>query len=486
MTPLSRDHGRIHFVGIGGIGMSGIAEVLYHLGYPISGSDQVMSPNLQRLRKTGIDVAIGHDSQHIIDAKAVVVSSAISTDNPEVKAASQSGIEVIQRADMLAELMRLKKGIAIGGSHGKTTTTSMAAAILDHAGWDPTVIIGGIVNALKSNARLGRGEWMVAEADESDGTFERIPAFITAITNIDDEHIDHYGDTQALFQAFQRFVDNTSDEGFCVVCTNSEKSRALVDQCDRERLILCGTDEDVDVRAVDSKTGDGRISFGIDIRKSHRKSWSKISSTPRFTVPMIGHHNMENALVAISIALGVDIPCAVIAEALFSFSGVRRRATLAGTTARGMRVIDDYAHHPTEIAAALQAQREDMTSGRLIAVFQPHRYSRVQSLFSRFCRCFEHADDVIVADIYAAGEKPLRGISRDALVAGIRDQGHESVFALPDHAHLAHLVADMASAENRVICLGAGDSTLWAYALAGEVDALDPKSVDESVAGGVS
>ncbi len=475
MKPFPLDTGRIHFVGIGGIGMSGIAEILHQLGCRVSGSDRSRNANVIRLQGQGIKIAIGHSIDGVTDGADVgvlVVSSAIDRHNPEVVWARESHIPVIRRADMLAELMRLKNGIAVGGAHGKTTTTSMIAAILDHAGFDPTVIIGGIINALKSNARLGQGAWMVAEADESDGTFERIPATITALTNMDDEHVDHYGDEASLHKAFQRFVSNIPFYGFCAACIDCERVQKLVGDLSETRLVTCGVNPQADIGAVDVRHHQGRIDFTLKIRRLPGRN--KHNDTHPIRLPMIGQHNLENALVAIAVACGIGVELDCIAAALASFSGVSRRATVIGTSQSGITVMDDYAHHPTEIMKTLAGLRKDTDKGRLIGVFQPHRYSRLGHLFSRFCTCFNDADCVIVSDIYAAGEDPVDGLSRDIIVRAIREHGHRHVIGLESPDRLAAEIAKIGRKGDRVVCMGAGDITLWARGLVQALDGLAP------------
>jgi UDP-N-acetylmuramate--alanine ligase len=463
---LPRDIGPVHFIGIGGIGMSGIAEVLANLGYAVQGSDQAESANVKRLREKGIKIAIGHEAGHLDGAAVVVISSAIRADNPELAAARAQRLPVVRRAEMLAELMRLKSCIAIGGTHGKTTTTSMVAALLDAAGFDPTVINGGIINAYGTNARLGGGDWMVVEADESDGTFLKLPADVAVVTNVDPEHLDHFKNFEAVQEAFRAFVENVPFYGFSVMCTDHPVVQSLVGRIEDRRVVTYGENPQADVRLLDVSHAGGTSLFTVALRDRASQSVHEIQ---KIALPMPGRHNALNATAAIAVAheLGVDVHR--IKEALGNFGGVRRRFTRTGTW-NGVIVVDDYAHHPVEIAAVLKAARES-TNGRIIAVVQPHRYTRLQSLFEEFCTCFNDADAVVVADVYAAGEAPIAGVDRDALVQGLRMHGHRQVVALDGPEKLAPLVAATVRAGDYVVFLGAGSITQWAYALPGELAA---------------
>ncbi len=462
--------GTIHFVGIGGIGMSGIAEVLHNLGYAVQGSDLADSPNARRLREMGIGVTVGHDAANLGDAQVVVVSSAVPRDNPEVAAARARLVPVVRRAEMLAELMRLKWSVAVAGTHGKTTTTSLVAAILDAAELDPTVINGGIVNAYGSNARLGAGDWMVVEADESDGTFTKLPATIAIVTNIDPEHLDFYGEFDAVRTAFVSFVQNIPFYGFAAVCLDHPEVQAMIPRVSDRKLITYGMSPQADVRAVNVAAEPSHVGFDVVVT-------SRASSRPRtlrgLRLPMLGNHNVQNALAAVTVAQEMGIGDDVIRKALSGFAGVKRRFTRTGE-AGGVTVIDDYGHHPVEIAAVLKGAR-NAAEGRIIAVVQPHRYSRLSALFEEFCACFNDADTVIVADVYPAGEKPIPGIDRDALVDGLRAHGHRDVIALGDPKGLAGIVQGLARAGDLVVCLGAGSITNWAQALPGELAALGGK-----------
>ena len=460
MRSLPLDIGVIHFVGIGGIGMSGIAEVMHNLGYTVRGSDLAENASVLRLRGLGVPVVVGHDGANVAGAEVVVISSAIPATNPEVAAARERFVPVVRRAEMLAELMRLKWCIAVGGTHGKTITTSMVAALLDAAQYDPTVINGGIVNAYGSNARLGAGDWMVVEADESDGTFVRLPATIAAVTNIDPEHLDFYGDFDSLRRAFQSFVENIPFYGAAILCVDHPEVRAMVGRISDRRVVTYGLSAQADVRAVDVTPVQGGARFDVVVNDRVTGATSRIDG---LSLPMPGLHNVQNALAAVVIAREMGIDRTVLRRALAEFKGVRRRFTKVGE-ARGVTVIDDYAHHPVEIAAVLAAARAS-SEGRVIAVVQPHRYSRLKALFEDFCTCFNDADTVIVSDVYPAGEEPIAGIDRDALVRGLRNRGHRHVVPLSDPARLAELAAGVAGPGDVIMCLGAGSITNWAQTL---------------------
>ena len=448
--------GLIHFVGIGGIGMSGIAEILHNLGYQVQGSDVAEGANVARLRNLGIQVIVGHAADNVANAQVVVVSSAIKRENPEITEALARMIPVVRRAEMLGELMRLKWSIAIGGTHGKTTTTSMVAALLESAELDPTVINGGIINAYGTNARLGDGEWMVVEADESDGTFTKLPATIAVVTNMDPEHLDFYGGFEAEKEAFRTFVQNIPFYGFAALCIDDSDVQSLIGQISSRRLVTYGTNPQAEVRGENLRTGPGGIAFDvvIDSRDDRARMLKGLE------LPMFGAYNMLNALAAIAVANEMGITDEAIARGLKEFSGVKRRFTKTGETG-GVTVIDDYGHHPVEIAAVLKAARA-VTRHRVIAVVQPHRYSRLKDLFEEFCACFNDADSVIVANVYPAGEAPIDGINRDALIQGLRTHGHRQVSPLDDPDDLPALVREMAVPGDLVVCLGAGSISNWA------------------------
>ena len=460
--------GPIHFVGIGGIGMSGIAEVMLNLGYQVQGSDLSVNANVERLRGLGVAVFEGHAADNIGDAQVVVTSSAVKSENSEVQAARARFIPVVRRAEMLAELMRLKWSIAVGGTHGKTTTTSLIAALLESAGRDPTVINGGIINAYGTNARLGAGEWMVVEADESDGTFVKLPATIAVVTNIDPEHLDFYGDFDAVRAAFDAFVENVPFYGFAALCIDHPEVQAMIGRVSDRRIVTYGLSPQAEVRAVNVQFDQGVSRYDVAIAERQSGNTQLIE---RLELPMPGTHNIQNSLAAIAVAHELGLDEQVLRRALGEFKGVKRRFTKTGE-ALGISVIDDYGHHPVEIDAVLQAARRAYRGGRLIAVVQPHRYSRLQDLFEEFCSCFNDADAVIVADVYAAGEAPIEGIDRDHLVAGLRSHGHRQVIALEGPEALAGVVAATATSGDLVVCLGAGTITNWANALPAELARL--------------
>jgi len=464
---MPRNIGPVHFVGIGGIGMSGIAEILHNQGYKVRGSDSAENPNVQRLRTMGIEVAIGQSGDNLRDAAVVVISSAIKKGNPELAAARARGLPVVRRAEMLAEIMRLKNSIAIGGTHGKTTTTTLVATLLDAANMDPTVINGGIINAYGTNARLGAGEWMVVEADESDGTFVKLPADVAIVTNVDPEHLDYYGDFEKVKQAFINFVENVPFYGFAVMCLDHPEVQALVGQIRDRRVITYGKNPQADVRLVDLENHDGVQHFSVEIRDRIRMTHLRIDG---LELPMPGEHNALNATAAIAVADQLKVPAEAIRKGLKNFSGVKRRFTRTGTVG-GITVIDDYGHHPVEIAAVLKAARQSAKRD-VIAVVQPHRYSRVHDLFNEFAACFNDADTVIVAPIYAAGETPIDGVTHEELVARIRARGHRDARVIDRPEALAPLIAARAQEGDYVVCLGAGNITQWAAALPAELGKL--------------
>ena len=462
MREMPLDIGTIHFVGIGGIGMSGIAEVLRNLGYAVQGSDIAEGANVQRLRASGIPVRIGHADENLGDAAVIVISSAVKPDNPELLAARAKLIPVVRRAEMLGELMRLKWSIAVGGTHGKTTTTSLVGALLEAADMDPTVINGGIINAYGTNARLGSSDWLVAEADESDGSFTRLPATIAVVTNIDAEHMDHYGDFDTLRRAFEQFVTNIPFYGFAAMCLDHPEVQAMIPRVRDRRIVTYGFSRQADVRAVNVRFG--AVESRFDARLADRASGGG-RVIRSIALPMLGHHNVQNALAAVAVAHELGLTDELIRKGLAAFAGVKRRFTKTGE-AHGVTVIDDYAHHPVEIAAVLRAARQATAAEhRVVAVVQPHRFSRLHDLFEGFCTCFNDADTVIVADVYPAGETPLPGIHRDALVDGLRSRGHRQVVPLSGPDALPAMICELTSPGDMVICLGAGSVTQWANAL---------------------
>ncbi|GAA2875619.1 UDP-N-acetylmuramate--alanine ligase [Aminobacter niigataensis] len=456
--------GLVHFIGIGGIGMSGIAEVLHNLGYKVQGSDQSESANVQRLREKGIECFVGHKAENLGDAEVIVVSTAIKKTNPELMAAREKLLPVVRRAEMLAELMRFRNAVAIGGTHGKTTTTSMVATLLDAGGLDPTVINGGIINAYGTNARMGEGEWMVVEADESDGTFLKLPADVAVVTNIDPEHLDHYGTFDKVREAFRQFVENVPFYGFGVMCTDHPEVQALVSHIEDRRVITYGENAQADVRFTNHHM-DGAVSvFDVVIR--NRKSASS-TTIEGLRLPMPGRHNVSNATAAIAVATELGISAEAVKSGLSSFGGVKRRFTHTGTW-NGVEVFDDYGHHPVEIKAVLSAARE-ATKGRVIAIAQPHRFTRLRDLFDDFSACFNDADTVMVAPVYAAGEDPIEGVNSETLTARIRAGGHRDARHIEGAAAVAPVVRELAKPGDFVVYLGAGNITQWAYALPNEL-----------------
>jgi UDP-N-acetylmuramate--alanine ligase len=468
---LPRDIGPVHFVGIGGIGMSGIAEVLSNLGYSVTGSDVSDSANVKRLRDKGIKVAIGHCAENIDGADVVVVSSAIKRDNPELAAARGKRLPVVRRAEMLAELMRLKSCVAIAGTHGKTTTTSLVASLLDAGGLDPTVINGGIINAYGSNARLGKGDWMVVESDESDGTFVKLPADVVIVTNIDPEHLDHYGTFDKAKDAFLAFVENIPFYGFAVMCIDHPEVQALIGRVRDRRIITYGKSPQADLRLIDPSYSNGEMRFTVRLTDRRKGTAHDVND---LTLQMPGDHNALNATAAFAVARELGISEEKIRAGFKSFTGVKRRFTRTGEH-DGVAVFDDYGHHPVEIAAVLRAAR-GVTQGRVIAVMQPHRYTRLSSLFAEFCSCFNNADQVIIAPVYAAGESPIEGATHDALVEGLRSRGHRGVQKIDAPEQLAPMVKGLVKSGDIVVCLGAGTITQWAYALPQQLAALDGKT----------
>jgi UDP-N-acetylmuramate--alanine ligase len=457
--------GLVHFVGIGGIGMSGIAEVLHNLGYSVQGSDQADSANVQRLRRKGIEVFVGHAAENLGDAEVIVVSTAIKRDNPEVVAAHERLLPIVRRAEMLAEIMRFRNAVAIGGTHGKTTTTSMVATLLDAGGLDPTVINGGIINAYGTNARMGEGEWMVVEADESDGTFLKLPADVAVVTNIDPEHLDHYGSFENVREAFRQFVENVPFYGFGVMCIDHAEVQALVSKISDRRVITYGENQQADVRFSDHRMDGATSVFDVKIRD--RKS-DEIIEISELRLPMPGKHNVANATAAIAVAHALGMDADGIKRGLQAFGGVKRRFTLTGNW-NGTQIFDDYAHHPVEIKAVLHAARDAAGEGRVIAIMQPHRYSRLHDLFDDFASCFNEAETVLVAPVYPAGEAPIEGVGSEELVLRVKAGGHRDARAIAGPEEIAPMITELAQPGDLVIFLGAGNVTQWAYALPGEL-----------------
>ena len=455
-TKLPLDVGPIHFVGIGGIGMSGIAEVLMSHGYTVQGSDAKSSPITERLAQLGATVFEGQRAENLDGAQVVVISSAIKPGNPELDAARAQGLPIVRRAEMLAELMRLKSNVAVAGTHGKTTTTTMVSALLDEGGLDPTVINGGIIHAYGSNARMGKGEWMVVEADESDGTFNRLPATIAIVTNIDPEHMEHWKTIENLRQGFLDFVSNIPFYGLAVCCTDNAEVQALVGRITDRRVVTFGFNPQADVRAVNLTYKGGQAHFDVALQ-------AEGTVIEGCVLPMPGDHNVSNALSAVAVARHLGMTRDEIRRALKGFGGVNRRFTRVGEI-DGVTIIDDHGHHPVEIVAVLKAARQ-ASEGRVIAVHQPHRYSRLSHHFEEFCACFNDADVVGISEVYAAGEDPIPGADRDSLVAGLIRHGHRHARAVTDQADLARLVREQASPGDMVVCLGAGTISAWAYGL---------------------
>jgi len=463
--PVPFDIGPVHFIGIGGIGMSGIAEIMLRIGYMVQGSDAKPSANVERLRALGAKISIGHDAANVEGASAVVYSTAVKPDNPEMVAGRERRLPLVRRAEMLAELMRLQFSVGVAGTHGKTTTTSMVAALLDAGGMDPTVVNGGIINAYGTNAKVGEGDWIVVEADESDGTFLKLRSTVAIVTNIDPEHLDHYGDFDAVKQAFEDFVENIPFYGFAMVCIDDPDVQTVAARVENRRLVTYGLSPQAEVRAERIRMGPEGARFDVAIAPRD----GEVVRIEDLHLPMAGDHNVQNALAAIGVARELGVSEAQIRQGLAGFGGVRRRFTTTGV-ADGIRIIDDYGHHPVEIAAVMKAARA-VTGGRVIAVVQPHRYTRLRDLFSEFCRCFNDADVAIVADVYPAGEAPLEGVGRDALVEGLRRYGHRRALALETPGDLSRMILEEAKPGDVVVCLGAGDITNWAYALPAELEA---------------
>ncbi|MGR3661288.1 MAG: UDP-N-acetylmuramate--L-alanine ligase [Paracoccaceae bacterium] len=456
VTKLPTEIGPIHFVGIGGIGMSGIAEVLLNQGYTVQGSDLKASKITNRLERLGATVFIGQNAENLENAEVVVISSAIKPGNAELDGARARGLPVVRRAEMLAELMRMKSNVAVGGTHGKTTTTTMIATLLDAGGLDPTVINGGIIHAYDSNARMGQGEWMVVEADESDGTFNRLPATIAIVTNIDPEHMEHWGTMENLRQGFLDFVSNIPFYGLAICCTDHPEVQALVGKITDRRVVTFGFNAQADVRAINLTYKKGVAHFDIELQNEDML-------IEGCTLPMPGDHNVSNALAAVAVARHLGMKASEIRAALASFAGVNRRFTKVGEV-NGVTIIDDYGHHPVEIAAVLKAARQ-ASDGRVIAVHQPHRYSRLASLFEDFCACFNDADVVGISEVFSAGEDPIPGASRDDLVDGLIAHGHRHAVVIETEDDLLKLVQEETEPGDIVVCLGAGTISAWANAL---------------------
>lgn len=482
MHVLPHSVGIIHFIGIGGIGMSGIAEILDSLGYRVQGSDAQAGHNTSRLQKKGIPVFLGHDTSPLKDASVVVISSAVKGDNIELQAARKLGLPVVKRADMLAEIMRLKPSIAVGGTHGKTTTTSILATMLSSAGLDPTVVSGGIINAYGTNARLGQGNWVVAEADESDGTFTRLPATIAIVTNVDPEHLEHYGSYDTLQQSFRDFVDNVPFYGVGVVCYDSEVVRDLYDTLTDRRLLSYGLHWDkVDLKAAHLSISPEGVTFDVFFSDRFKRLCPlapEDKEVKGLFLPVLGEHNVANALAALCVAFELGVPIEKVREGLANFRGVQRRFTRVGTF-KGATVIDDYAHHPTEIKAVLKTAQQAY-QGKIIAVLQPHRYSRLRDLYHDFQASLMGADQIYVAPVYAAGEKPLKGYDQETFVADLKAKGCRAE-ALGSLETLPTALGPIVQPEDCILCMGAGDITAWARALPRQEDRVVFSKEEETV-----
>jgi UDP-N-acetylmuramate--alanine ligase len=459
-TRVPFDIGTIHFIGIGGIGMSGIAEIMHNLGYKVQGSDVADSANVKRLKRLGIPIAVGHDADNLKDAVVVVYSSAVKAGNAEFEAARLRNLPLVRRAEMLAEIMRLKNCIAIAGTNGKTTTTTLIAALLDAGGLDPTVVNGGIINAYGTNARLGAGEWVVVEADESDGTFLRLPATVAVVTNVDPDHLDYYGSFDRMREAFQRFVENIPFYGFAVLCLDHPEVQAMVGRVEDRRLVTYGFSPQADVRAANLSFSEGASHFDVILADRRKATETRLDD---MRLPMPGEHNVLNALAAITVAHELGIEMDTIRTALGKFGGVNRRFTRVGEW-NGAAIIDDYGHNPFKIAAALKAARQAY-SGPIVAIVQPHRYTRLRDTFEQFCTCLNDADAAIVAPVYPAGEQPIPGYDRDTYAEALRAHGHRSVFVIDGARDLPAIIADLAKPGGAIVCLGAGSITQWAAGL---------------------
>jgi UDP-N-acetylmuramate--alanine ligase len=449
--------GTIHFIGIGGIGMSGIAEIMHNLGYRVRGSDAVDSANVKRLRAQGIPVVVGHSPDNLGDAVVVVYSSAVKAGNPEFDAARAKKLPLVRRAEMLAEIMHLKNCVAIAGTNGKTTTTTLVAALLDAGGLDPTVVNGGIINAYGTNARLGAGEWVVVEADESDGTFLRLPATVAVVTNVDPDHLDYYGTFERMRDAFQRFVEHVPFYGFAVMCLDHPEVQAMVGRIEDRRLITYGFSPQADIRAVNVDFSEGASHFDVVLINRRKGTTEKIEGV---SLPMPGEHNVQNSLAAIAVARELGVPLDTIKQGLGRFGGVKRRFTRVGEW-NGAAIIDDYAHNPFKIAAALKAARQAY-AGPIVAIVQPHRFTRLRDTFEQFCASLNDADVAIIAPVYAAGEQPIEGFDRDSFAEGLRAHGHRNVLVIDGPDDLPAIVAAWAKSGGAVVCLGAGSITQWA------------------------
>jgi len=471
-TRVPLDVGPIHFIGIGGIGMSGIAEIMHNLGYKVRGSDASESVNIKRLRALGIPITVGHSADNVLDAYAVVYSSAIKADNVEFEAARQRGLPLVRRAEMLAEIMRLKWCVAVAGTNGKTTTTTMVAALLDAGGLDPTVVNGGIINAYGTNARLGAGNWVVVEADESDGTFLRLPATIAVLTNADPDHLDYYGTFDKMREAFQRFIEGVPFYGFAVLCLDHPEVQAMVGRITDRRLITYGFGPQADVRAVNVSFLEGASRYDVIITDRSRNG--EETRIEDITLPMPGEHNVLNSLAAITVARKLGVSDHRIRTAFSAFEGVKRRFSRVGEW-NGAAIIDDYGHNPFKIAAALKAARQAY-AGPIVAVVQPHRFTRLRDTFEQFCTCLNDADVAIIAPVYPAGEQPIEGITHMAFADAVRAHGHRNVLTIDDAQDLPVTIAAHAKQGGAIVFLGAGSITNWANGLEAVMNAREGRT----------
>jgi UDP-N-acetylmuramate--alanine ligase len=456
-TRVPLDIGPIHFIGIGGIGMSGIAEIMHNFGYKVRGSDAVDNANVKRLRAMGIPIAIGHSAENVKDAYVVVYSSAVKPGNVEFDAARAAQLPLVRRAEMLAEIMRLRNCVAIAGTNGKTTTTTLIAALVDAGGLDPTIVNGGIINQYGTNARLGAGDWVIVEADESDGTFLRLPATVAVVTNIDPDHLDYFGTFDRMREAFQRFVENVPFYGFAALCLDHPEVQAMVGRIEDRRLVTYGFSPQADVRATNVSFSEGASHFDVIVTDRRKGTETRLDA---MCLPMPGEHNVQNALAAITVARELGVADEKIRSALKNFEGVKRRFTRVGEW-NGAAIIDDYGHNPFKIAAALKAARQAF-SGPVIAVVQPHRYTRLRDTFEQFATCLNDADVAIIAPVYPAGEQPIDGINRDTYADALRSHGHRNVLTVDGEDDLAAAVAPFAKSGGAIVMLGAGSISGWA------------------------
>jgi UDP-N-acetylmuramate--alanine ligase len=470
-TRVPLDIGPIHFIGIGGIGMSGIAEIMHNFGYKVQGSDASDNANIKRLRAMGIEVAIGHDAMNLKGVSIVVYSSAVKPGNVELETARGLQLPLVRRAEMLAEIMRLKNCVAIAGTNGKTTTTTLTAALIDAGGLDPTIVNGGIINQYGTNAKLGAGDWVIVEADESDGTFLRLPATVSVVTNIDPDHLDYFGTFERMKDAFQRFVENVPFYGFAVLCLDHPEVQAMVGRIEDRRLITYGFSPQADIRATNVSFSEGASYFDVIVLNRLTLEETRLE---KMCLPMPGEHNIQNALAAITVARELGVPDDKIRSALKNFEGVKRRFTRVGEW-NGSAIIDDYGHNPFKIAAALKAARQAY-SGPVIAVVQPHRYTRLRDTFEQFATCLNDADVAIIAPVYAAGEQPIDGINRDTYAEALRSHGHRNVLTIDGESDLAATVAPFLKAGGAIVMLGAGSISAWAANLEGALKVAEGKA----------